>query len=107
MIKTSLLFTGAMMVACLAFGQKSLDKPAAVQSISLEEAIKNHGFPVKTNSGNSLKDKQDYKAAKRAWVAQNPELHKKLNANPKPTTQPVLMDEKTYKQANQTTPSEK
>lgn|GEM_PF-1252666 len=107
MIKTSVLLTGALLVTCLAFGQKSPDKPNAVQTLSLDDAIKNHGFPVKNNSGNALRDKQDYKAAKRLWVAQNPELYKKLTATIQPKTQPVLMDEKTYKAINQTTTSEK
>jgi len=43
--------------------------------LTLEEAIKNHDYPVLKNSGNPDKD---YKEAKLVWKKQNPELYGKL-----------------------------
>lgn len=98
MLKTKILFSGAMLVACMAYGQKAQEvTPASTETLSLSDAIKNHGFPVV--KGSTAKDKMEYRAAKKAWVSQNPELYKKLNKAPEPAAKPALMDEKTYRQS--------
>lgn len=97
MLKINLLFAGAMLVACLAFGQEGQKAPLNTESLSLSDAIKNHGFPeVK---GTSAKEKMEYRASKKEWVAKNPELYKKLNKAPQPLVQPALIDEKTFKKS--------
>jgi hypothetical protein len=62
-----------------AFSQsKSVNIPTKQETITLEIAIKNHGFPALINYPNTEAGTAEYQKAKIAWIEKNPDLYNRI-----------------------------
>lgn len=77
-MKKPLLLLSMLVLGTVAMAQKLDSESKAKNTITLEVAIKDHGYPVMKNTGNPDADYLAHKQAKLDWKAKNPDLYNQL-----------------------------
>ncbi|MBA3899685.1 MAG: hypothetical protein H0X62_05655 [Bacteroidetes bacterium] len=70
-------------------GTEPISQMLAQEVITLEKAIKDHGFPNLKEFSNSEAGLASYQKAKVEWVEKNPVLYKRIQAKPENANAPV------------------
>ncbi len=98
-----LFLPGLLIIGSTAFSQ-TVEKPNQKENVivseseqeilTMEKAIKDHGYPIQKNSGNADADYLEYKKAKDQWIANNPEIYKQMTQRNSREPSPVKFSEK-------------
>lgn len=93
-IITFFIFPCLMALGGNAFSQTSgNEKISGQETLTMEKAIKDYGYPQKKNTGNADADYLVYKQAKTEWINKNPELYKQMH-NKQTSTNMLVPQEK-------------